>query len=168
MPRTVVGRLKVPVNPLLLPESRTVVPGVPLLVKTVVGDGYLASQGLERLGLFDVLVVGADTPRLRRVLERAAVAVLLADDPAALKLVLGEREVVLSGPEVAWWPAGAPRGLRALGDAAGAFEPPVELRPEPRPEPRPGLSPPVERPAQPPTVPRRALPTTPLFKPEYR
>jgi hypothetical protein len=152
---------------------------LPLLVKTVAGPGYLASQGLERLGLFDVLVVGADTPRLRRVLERAAVAVLLADDPAASSLVLGERTVVLSGPEVGWWPVGASRSLRGLGDAARAFEPPPQELPEavdpkrppaerPPAERPPAERPPAERPGQPPTVPRRALPTTPLFKPEYR
>lgn len=151
---------------------------LPLLVKTVAGPGYLASQGLERLGLFDVLVVGTDTPRLRRVLERAAVAVLLADDPAASSLVLGERTVVLSGPEVGWWPVGASRSLRGLGDAARAFEPPPQELPEavdskrpaerPPAERPPAERPPAERPGQPPTVPRRALPTTPLFKPEYR
>lgn len=142
--------------------------GLPLavLVRVQAGPGYLASQGLARLGLFDVLLVGPDTARNRRVLERAAVAVVLADDPAAPALTLGERTVPLVGSDAPWWPVGAPAQLRGLGDATAAFAPPPEPPPVVAPSAPRAPAPPTPRSAPPP---RRAMPpTTPLFRPEYR
>ncbi|MEZ4473410.1 MAG: hypothetical protein R3F60_22005 [bacterium] len=110
--------------------------GLPLalLVAVEATPTALYTRGLARLGLFDVALAGPDTPRHRRALERAAVAVLLADDPAAASLTLGERAVSLAGPDAAWWPAGLPEGF-ALGTAEAAFEPPAPAPEAPAPEP---------------------------------
>lgn len=146
---------------------------LPLLVAIEATPTALYTRGLGRLGLFDVLLLGPDSPRNRRTLERAAVAVLLADDPATTALTLGDRSVPLVGSEAAWWPADAPGGLRGLGSADAAFAPPaLPAAPPTQAAPASAAAPPTAspprrvRPALPPTAPRPAA--APVFRPEYR